>query len=53
MHATRALSSYPANMVPGVTALPKIPRLKEEFLVKLPSALREVDIMNFSTPKAN
>ncbi|KAK3614267.1 hypothetical protein LTR56_027363 [Elasticomyces elasticus] len=44
MHASHALSSYPANMVPGVRALPKIPLLKEDFQVMLPSALKEVDI---------
>ncbi|KAK5734539.1 hypothetical protein LTS12_026688 [Elasticomyces elasticus] len=44
MHASHALSSYLANMVPGVRALPKIPLLKEEFQVMLPSALKEVDI---------
>ncbi|KAK3615833.1 hypothetical protein LTR22_027279 [Elasticomyces elasticus] len=44
IHESCALSSYPANMVPGVTALPKIPLLKEEFPVTLPGALREVDI---------
>ncbi|KAK3617229.1 hypothetical protein LTR22_026799, partial [Elasticomyces elasticus] len=46
IHESCALSSYPANMVPGVTALPKIPLLKEQFPVTLPVALREVDVQH-------
>ncbi|KAK5716007.1 hypothetical protein LTR15_009832 [Elasticomyces elasticus] len=42
--ACRALSSHPVNVEPELTALPKIPLPKEEFPVKLPSALREVEI---------